>query len=145
MPGLAPGIKINLQSMIYHVKSQLKLFLPAILKSYAQVFFSNNILFGTLLLLVSFFDFYAGLYGLVAVILTNITALLMGYNELKINSGSYAYNSLLVGLGIGLNFVPGWPSFLIVVFAAILTLIFTVILDGFLGKYGLPFLFVCFE
>ncbi len=140
MPGLAPGIKINLQSMIYHVKSQLKLFLPAILKSYAQVFFSNNILFGTLLLLVSFFDFYAGLYGLVAVILTNITALLMGYNELKINSGSYAYNSLLVGLGIGLNFVPGWPSFLIVVFAAILTLIFTVILDGFLGKYGLPFL-----
>ncbi len=140
MPGLVPGIKINCLYMSYQIKSQLKSFLSAIFKSYAQVFFSNNILFGGLLLLVSFFDFYAGLYGLVAVILTNITALLMGYNELKINSGSYAYNSLLVGLGIGLNFVPGWPSFLIVVFAAILTLIFTVVLDGFLGKYALPFL-----
>ncbi len=114
------------------------------IKSYAQVFFSDSTAFGILLLLVSFFDFYAGLYGLIAVLITNIIALMMGYNEFKIKKGTYAYNSLLVGLGIGLSFAFGWQSLIIVFIAAILSLIFTIVIEAFLAKYGLPFLSIPF-
>jgi len=114
------------------------------IRSYSQVFFSDSIPFGILLLVVSFFDIYAGFYGLLSVLFTNILAVVMGYNELQIKKGSYGFNSLLVGLGIGLSFSPGWQSLIIVLIAAILTFIFTIILEAFLSKYGLPFLSIPF-
>jgi len=116
----------------------------SVLKAYAQVFFSDKVLFGALLLLVSFFDFYAGLYGLLSVVITNVLAYVMGYNPYKIKQGVYAYNSLLVGLGVGLTFMPGWESLIIVFFASILTFMFTIIFEAFLSKYGLPFLSISF-
>ncbi len=114
------------------------------IKSYAQIFFSDNMAFGWLLLIVSFFDFYAGLYGLISVLLTNVLALTMGYSDYKVKTGTYAYNSLLVGLGIGLTFAPGWESLIIVFIASVLTFIFTIVFEAWLAKYGLPFLSIPF-
>ncbi len=125
-------------------RSEIQIIKEGSIKSYAQVFFSDNLTFGWLLLLVSFFDFYAGLYGLAAVLLTNVTAYLMGYDTYKIRQGTYGYNSLLVGLGIGLSFMAGWQSAIIVFIAAILTFIFTIVFEAWLGKYTLPFLSIPF-
>ncbi len=112
--------------------------------SYAQVFFSRNKLFALLLLGVSFIDLYAGLSGLLAVAVTIITAFLFGFNETRITEGSYGFNSLLVGLGLGIYYQPGLEFYFIVVMASLLTLFISVALEGIIGKYYLPYLSIPF-
>ncbi|HPT30771.1 MAG TPA: urea transporter [Prolixibacteraceae bacterium] len=108
--------------------------------SYTQVFFSDNRLFAVILLLVSFLDMYAGICGALSVVISNLLARGMGFNEWLIGKGYYGYNSLLVGLGFGLTFEPGMAFFLLVPVMALLTFLFTVAIQGFLFKYGLPYL-----
>ena len=111
-----------------------------ILNSYSQVFFSDNKLFASILLLVSFFDIWAGISGMLAIIISNLLGYLLGYSRLAVNKGSYGFNSLLVGLGTGLYFQPSVELFAIVFFASVITFFISISLEGLLGKYGLPFL-----
>ncbi len=122
------------------IKSNIKWFANTILNSYSQVFFSENKLFGFLLLAISFFDFNAGFYGLLSVLTANLTAYILGFDRISLTEGLYGYNALLVGLGIGYLFEPGLVLTAIVFFGAILTLFITVSLQGILSRYGLPFL-----
>lgn len=119
-------------------------FIRSITNSYGQVFFSNDIKFTLILILVSFFDFNSGLCGLSSVIISNLAAYLIGFNRLNIKSGYYGFNSLLVGLGIGIFYSPSVELFVIVFFASLLTLFITVFFEGVIGKYGLPFLSMSF-
>jgi urea transporter/murein DD-endopeptidase MepM/ murein hydrolase activator NlpD len=112
--------------------------------SYTQVFFSDHPGFALILLLVSFMDLYAGLSGVIAVILSNLLAQTMGFNEWLIRKGYYGYNSLLVGLGFGLTFHPGLVFFLLIPVAALMTFLFTVAFQGFFYKYRLPYLSIPF-
>ena len=114
------------------------------LASYAQVFFSDNLLLASMLLAVSFIDPEAGLAGAVAVITANTAARSMGYNSWFIRKGFYGYNSLLVGLGFGLTFQPGLAFYFLLVIASLLTFLFTVAIQGVFYKYRLPFLSVPF-
>ncbi|MEN8120497.1 MAG: urea transporter [Bacteroidota bacterium] len=125
-------------------KQKLNIILTGSINSYSQVFFSDNKFFGTILLIVSFFDIWAGLSGLIAVLSTIITAFLLGYSEFNVKKGTYGFNSLLVGLGTGLTFSPGVESLVIVLFASIITFIISITLEGFFAKYYLPFLSVPF-
>ncbi len=122
------------------VKSNIKWFANTIVNSYSQVFFSENTLFGILLLIVSLFDFNAGLYGLISVFTANLTAYILGFDRISLTEGLYGYNALLVGLGIGYLYEPGLTLTAIVFFGALLTLFITVSLQGILSRYGLPFL-----
>ena len=88
------------------------------LNSYTQVFFSDNRVFAIILLLVSFLDLYAGLCGALSIIISNLLARGMGFNDWLIGKGYYGYNPLLVGLGFGLTFQPGLAFFLIIPVAA---------------------------
>ncbi len=97
-----------------------------------------------ILLVVSFFDAWAGASGLIAVVVSNTLAYLMGLNRHKIKQGNYGFNSLLVGLGFGVFYQPGPQFFIILAFASLLTLFLTVMLEGVIGKYGLPFLSISF-
>ena len=128
-------------TQINHIFPKL---LKSILNSYSQVFFSNNYLFALILLFVSFFDIYAGISGLLSVIISNVLAYLIGFNRDNIKSGFYGFNSLMVGLGIGIFYQPGPEFFLLVLSASVLTLFLTVMLEGVIGKYGLPFLSIPF-
>lgn len=119
-------------------------FLKSILNSYGQVFFSNKKTFSTLLLLVTFIDFYTGAFGLFAVIVTTLVAFWLGFDKYKITEGFYGFNSLLVGLGLGIYFQPGPLLLLIVFLAAIFTLFISVALEGVIGKYALPYLSIPF-
>jgi urea transporter/murein DD-endopeptidase MepM/ murein hydrolase activator NlpD len=119
-------------------------YINSLLNSYSQIFFSKNIVFAIFLVIVTFFDFYAGLSGVIAVTVSNTIAYLIGFNRFNIRSGYYGFNSLLVGLGLGVYYNPNYQFFMVLFFAALLTLFITVILEGIIGKYGLPFLSVSF-
>ncbi len=110
------------------------------LNSYTQVFFSDHKFFALILMAVTFFDVPAGIAGALAVTVSNGAAFLMGLNRQKIRKGYYGFNSLLVGLGLGIWYQPGVGFYLVLTFAALLTLFLTLWLEGVIGKYGLPYL-----
>ena len=124
--------------------SDIKLFLRAIPNSYGQVFFSDQRLFAVILMVVTFFDLYAGLLGFLSVIITNLLGFLMGFDKKIISRGVFGFNSLLVGLGLGIYFEPSLYLVIVIVMAAILTLLIAVSLQGVIGKYALPYLSIPF-
>ncbi len=101
-----------------------------ILNSYGQIFFSKNPVFAVILLLVTFFDFYAGLAGLLAVVISNSVASLLGLSKIKIREGAYGFNSLLVGLGVGIYYQPGVEFYIILILISVITLFFSVAMEG---------------
>ena len=125
-------------------KEDIKLFIKGIINSYGQIFFSTKYWFSLLLLFVSFFDPYAGLAGLFSIITANSVASLFGYNKTAIYSGLYGFNALLVGLGLGVYFQLSFALIFIIIISAILTLFISIMLEGILYKYGLPFLSIPF-
>ncbi|MFO7669194.1 MAG: urea transporter [Bacteroidales bacterium] len=124
--------------------NDIKLFLKAIPNSYGQVFFSDQRMFAVILLVVTFFDLYAGLFGLLSVLVTNLAGFLLGFDKKTISRGVFGFNSLLVGLGLGIYFEPGYHLLLIIIMGAILTLLISVTLQGVIGKYALPYLSIPF-
>jgi urea transporter/murein DD-endopeptidase MepM/ murein hydrolase activator NlpD len=122
----------------------IQLFLRAIPNSYGQVFFSDQRLFSFILMVITFSDLYAGLMGMLSVIVTNLTGFLLGFDRRTIARGVFGFNSLLVGLGLGVYFKPDLLLILVIIMAAILTLLISVSLQGVIGKYALPFLSVPF-
>ncbi len=126
------------------MKDNLNKFSRSVLNSYSQIFFSDNKVFAVLLLLVSFVDIYAGLAGLMSVLITNFTGICFGFDKRVITKGIYGFNSLLVGLCLGIYFSPGLLLTIIIILAAVLTLFIAVSLQGVIGKYGLPYLSIPF-
>jgi urea transporter len=114
--------------------------LESIIHSYTQVFFSKNKVLGALLIITTFFDLSLGLTGLLAVIISNILALILGFDSKYISEGSYGFNGLLVGLGLGLFYEPNTAFFVLLVVAMLITVLVTIASSGVLAKYGLPYL-----
>jgi urea transporter len=127
-----------------YIDSFRNTFLPATLNSYSAIFFSKNKILGSAIMLVTFFNFYAGLSGLISVMLTLLIANSMGFDKVQLKSGLFSFNALLAGIGIGTFFDPGYVFFSLLLLAALLTLILSVTLGGWLGKYGLPYLSIPF-
>jgi urea transporter/murein DD-endopeptidase MepM/ murein hydrolase activator NlpD len=121
-----------------------KIIVPAILNSYSVLFFFNNRLLAFVILMVTFFNPVAGLSGLIAVLATVLIANSMGFDKQKLKQGIYSFNALLVGIGMGTVFEPGPVFFILLLLAALASLILSVILSGWLGKYGLPILSIPF-
>ncbi len=121
-------------------KTDLDLYLRSISNSYSQVFFSDHRGFAVLLLIISFFDPYAGVAGLIAVVSTSTVAFLINLDKSATARGLYGFNSLLTGLGLGVYYYFSMHLIFIIVLAAIFTLFISVSLQGVLGKYNLPYL-----
>ena len=121
-----------------------EIIVPATLNSYSIIFFFNNFLLAGFIMVVTFFNFFAGLSGLIAILVTVLTAYSMGFDKFKIKSGIYSFNGLLVGLGMGTFFDPGWLFFGLLILASVISLMFSVTLGGWLQKYNLPFLSIPF-
>ncbi len=119
-------------------------FIQSILHSYSQIFFAENSFLAIILILVSFFNPWAGLFGLLSVVFVNTLAFFLNFNNASIQKGLYGFNALLTGLGAGIIFEPNLTLFIIVLSIALLTLFFSISLQGVLGKYGLPFLSIPF-
>lgn len=123
---------------------RVKEILHSVLNSYSQVFFSKSKLLAVFLVIISFFDYGAGIGGLVAVLIANLLAWGLGYNKYLLSSGLYGFNALLVGLGIGLFYNPSVELYILIGIAAVTCFFFTIVFQGVLGKYGLPYLSVPF-
>ncbi|HUX95356.1 MAG TPA: urea transporter [Bacteroidales bacterium] len=126
------------------MKAAIKDYFIGVLNSYSQIFFSDNKIFSVMLLLVSFADIYTGMAGLLSVIITNLAGILMGFDQRLIRKGVYGFNSLLVGLCIGIFFSPGLILLVVVILASVMTLFIAISLQGVIGKYGLPYLSIPF-
>ncbi|MBE0661190.1 MAG: urea transporter [Bacteroidales bacterium] len=126
--------------MINKTEKSLILFIEGVLFSYSQVFFSKQKIFALILLAVTFFDWIAGLSGLIAVLVSNIAATVLGFRKTNVSQGFYGFNSLLVGLGLGMLYQPDIEFFFVLVFASLFTFFLSIWLEGFFGKYGLPYL-----
>jgi len=122
------------------IRNILKENLEGVLNSYSMVFFSKNIAFAIILIGISFFNPVAGFSGLLSVLIANILARVMGFNRQNILSGLYGFNSLLTGLGLGSYFQFSPEFLLVLVTASVMTMLFTIFLEGMIGKYGLPYL-----
>ncbi|ACF14354.1 conserved hypothetical protein [Chloroherpeton thalassium ATCC 35110] len=119
-------------------------FLQAVLNSYSQIFFSTHRAFALMILLVTFFDFYTGLFGLLSVLTAAIAGKILGFNRLVLKNGLLGFNSLLVGLGLGAYYAPSVYLLVIIILGALFAMLISVSLQGVIGKYGLPFLSVPF-
>lgn len=126
------------------LKTNIKEFLNGSINAYSQIFFSNNHSLGIILFIVSFFDPWSGIGGLLGVISSNLFSYALGFDRYKLEKGLYAYNGLLTGLGVGLFFQPSIELFFIIVFISLLVLLMTVNFEAWLGKDTLPFLSIPF-
>jgi urea transporter/murein DD-endopeptidase MepM/ murein hydrolase activator NlpD len=96
------------------------------------------------LLVVSFFDIGAGVSGIIAIIIGQITALLFNFNHELIRNGTYTYNALMVGMAIGIFYDFNLSYLILLIVASILTFFITIWFSTSLGHRGLPFLSIPF-
>ena len=126
------------------LKSLRNEIIPGIMNSYSIIFFLNNKVLAGTIMLVSFFNFWSGLSGLVAVLFTLFIGHTLHLDKATLRSGAYSFNSLLAGIGMGTFFDPGIVFFSLLALASLLSLLLSVSLGGWLYKYKLPFLSIPF-
>lgn len=126
------------------IKEETRFYFDSIAKSYAQVFFSDNIVLALLVILASFIDPFAGLAGILCVITTVILAKGFGLNEQLIRNGTYGFNAVLAGLALGVFFKFTLTFCVLLLLASILLLLLTVWLSGVSTAYRVPFLSIPF-
>lgn len=115
-----------------------------ILNSFSLMFFSTDKLFALLILLVTFFTPGIGIFGLIAVILINTIAYLIGFNREDIKSGLFGFNALFMGMALVHDYQTN-ASFALLFICSILTLLLiTVWIKGLLSIHQLPFLSIPF-
>ena len=92
------------------------------------------------MLIVSFFNPYAGITGLAAAVLAIVVSYYTGLNNASILKGTYSYNALIIGIGLGTVFnfnIAFWVLLIVIItFSVVLSVVF----QNLFGKYGLPFL-----
>lgn len=115
-----------------------------LINSYSQVFFSNNKAFAILLLLVTFLNPVSGISGVIAIIIGQVLARLFNFSDILIKDGTYTYNSVMVGVGMGIIYEPSFAYFQILIFFSIITFFLSVWLSHYLSLKKLPFLSIPF-
>lgn len=123
-----------------NIKYHLKLHGNGLINSYSQLFLADSYWLAGFVFIASFIDVYVGLYGLLSVVLTNIFAQVLNYNQTYITKGYYGFNSLLVGLFIGYTFQPSWQLFILVGFISFITFVLTIVIAGLQANKKLPYL-----
>ena len=108
--------------------------------SYAQVYFSNRLWLGAVLLAVSFFDVGTGCAGALAIVMAQVCSRVFGFDDASTFNGVYTYNALLTGLSLGSLYQWSLPFAAVLMIASLLALFLTVWISGRTAKRGLPFL-----
>ena len=106
-------------SSIKIIKSTLLYAVQTILNSYAVVFFSNNWIFGALLLAASFIDSFAGFCGLLGLLSANIFAGIIRMSKENIRKGYHGYDAMLVSCGLAHYYAFSTTLLLVIVFVGV--------------------------
>ena len=126
------------------MKSQIQLFGKGFINSYSQLFFADNKTFAWLLLLSSFVNPVMGISGALATISSLVFSYWIGLNRTHIGHGVYSYNALMIGLVLGAQYQITPSYLLLLLVAAILSVIIAVWFNTILAKYQLPSLSLSF-
>ena len=102
------------------------------------MFFSDNQIFAWLILAATFVNPISGLCGLVSVLIGIWCANWLGLNPQAIRSGAYTYNSLMVGLVLGLYFKINVSFFILLFLGSVLSVWISKALFIVFAKYDLP-------
>ena len=94
--------------------------------------------------MVSFFNPYAGLAGLIAALMAILLAHFTGLNRSMTGEGIYSYNALIIGIGMGAMYNFSMAFWLLLMVIVIFSVILSAQFQNFLGKYGMPFLTIPF-
>ncbi len=114
----------------HQVVSKVSLFLNLILLSYAKIFFSENKITGTFILMATFVTPAIGLCGLFAGIVGNLTAYLLGIDRQSIRQGLYGFNCVLAGLAIGSFYGVSIKLLLLIALCCMLATLLTLLLNN---------------
>lgn len=117
-----------------------QLYFEGALNSYSQIFFSNDRWFGIMLIIASFIDPFAGIAGITAVLVTQFFALWFGFDKENVRNGVYGFNSVMVGLVMGVLYKHSPQFFVLLIIMSLFTLLLTVAFSAYMGKNKMPFL-----
>jgi len=120
------------------------LFRDALLHGYSQIFFSLDKTFGIVLLIVSFTDPYVALSGLSAGLLANFAAYALGYDHKGIREGMYSFNSIMMGMMMGVYYDVNLQFVLLLALLSMLVLFLSIGLQSRFGAKGLPVMSIPF-
>ena len=84
----------------------LSILIDSTLFSYSQIFFSNRRWFGTLILIATFISPIHGSIILFSVLITNLIALFLNFDQNKVRDGFYGFNGLLFGAALSFFYKP---------------------------------------
>ncbi len=121
--------------MVNHLR---QIFLKGIINSYSQLFFADNKIFAWLLFASSFIDPNTGTSGAIAAIAALLFAYWAGLDRQALAQGSYSFNALMAGMVLGSYYDLSAAFIGIVVSAALLSVLLTVLFYNLLHKYKVP-------
>src|ERR1035437_3709655 len=104
------------------------------------MFFSLDNVFAAIILLVTFFSPFVGLCGLLAIVLINLFAYVIGFNRDEILNGIFGFNALFLGLALGYEYSFNASFIVLFITGVLILLLITVWLKGLFALYKLPFL-----
>lgn len=102
--------------------------------------FSLDNVFALIILIVTFFSPVIGLCGLMAIVLINLFAYVIGFNREEIQKGIFGFNALFLGLAMGYEYSFNFTFIVLFVTGVLILLLITVWLKGLFAVYNLPFL-----
>ncbi len=114
------------------------------LRSYGELLFTPSRLVGLVFVVATLFAPQTAAYGAIAVLVGLFTTQVLNFSDEANRQGLYGYNALLVGLAIGAGFEAGTASLILLVGAAITTVVVTAGLRSFFSVFSLPPLSVPF-
>lgn len=111
-----------------------------VINSYSQVFFSNDSILAYLLLLTTFIDPYVGLSGVFSILVGNIFVQWLGFPTHLVKDGTYGYNTLMIGLVLGVYYQFSIPFFVVLTLSCFFCVLLTIWLGNKASQQGVPFL-----
>lgn len=134
---------INMQTL-NNIKMDIIKRVKVSVLSYASLFFINDIRFGVIFLVISFFNPNIGASGVWGLLSLQLFDYFVGKND-KLEIESYLlYNTLLVSIGIGFVFRLDIFVLLIITFLSVSTYLISILTKSILAKYHLPVLSIPF-
>ena len=118
---------------------RLKFCADTVLLSYARIFFAENRLLGSIVLVATLNVPMVGFFGLLGGMISSTCAALIGMDRDSVRKGVYGLNGILVGLGVGYYFEATPVMLVVLVLVLILLTFVTVILNTLIYQQsGLP-------
>lgn len=104
------------------------------------MFFSDNRIFAYFIIAATFINPGAGFSGLLSLIFAYLFAKWISFDKALITSGTLIFNSLMIGLIMGMQFKLNTSFFILLFIFSALTVMLSKAYYIILSKYGLPFL-----